>query len=114
MAEGKAFGWCNPTRKEEDFVSFIEALLEARPGYRKYHIVLDNLNTHLSESLVRLVAKLSGFEGDLGIKGKSGILKNQTPRVSCSELDRTLLILAPFGLVQIGGSSFKWPLQRRY
>lgn len=82
VAEGKAFGWCNPTRKEADFVSFIKALLEARPGYRKYHIVLDNLNTHLSESLVCLVAELNGFEGDLGVKGKSGILKNQKTRAT--------------------------------
>ncbi len=82
ITEGRAFGWCNPTRKEVDFVCFIKALLEARPGFRKYHIVLDNLNTHLSESLVRLVAELSDFEGDLGIKGKSGILENQKTRAA--------------------------------
>lgn len=80
VAEGKAFAWCNPTRKEQDFVSFIQALLDARPGFRKYHIVADNLNTHISESLVRLVAELSGFQSELGIKGKSGILKDMKTR----------------------------------
>ncbi len=92
VAEGKAFGWCNPTRKEEDFVSFIKALLESRPGYSKYHIVLDNLNTHLSESLVRLVAKLSGFEGELGIKGKSGILENQKTRAAFLRREENFIV----------------------
>ena len=92
VAEGKAFGWCNPTRKEKDFANFIKALLEARPGYRKYHIVLDNHNTHLSESLVRLVAELSGFRDELGIKGKSGILKNQKTRAAFLSREENFIV----------------------
>ena len=46
--------------------------------------ILDGLNTHFSESLVRLVAEMeedgSGATLDLGVKGKEGILKNVESR----------------------------------
>ncbi|RAZ95413.1 transposase, partial [Klebsiella oxytoca] len=40
----------------------------------------DGLNTHKSESLVRFIAQQCGLMEDLGIKGKSGILKNLESR----------------------------------
>jgi transposase len=43
-------------------------------------IVADNLNTHLSESVVRLVAKHGGIDQDLGEKGKRGILQSKVSR----------------------------------
>ena len=43
--------------------------------------VVDNLNTHCSESLVRYVARLEGIdESTLGQKDKSGILKSMASR----------------------------------
>ena len=42
--------------------------------------IVDQLNTHQSESLVRLVANLCEIKQDLGVKGKSGILKSMKTR----------------------------------
>ena len=41
---------------------------------------MDQLNTHKSDSLVRFIAKACGIDGDLGQKGKSGILKSMESR----------------------------------
>lgn len=43
---------------------------------------MDCLNTHQSESLVRLVAEVEELEIDLGVKGKSGILQSMKTRVT--------------------------------
>jgi putative transposase len=43
---------------------------------------MDCLNTHQSESLVRLVVELEGLEIDLGIKGESGILQSMKTRAA--------------------------------
>jgi len=40
------------------------------------HLAMDNLNIYYSESAVCLVAERIGFEGDLGRKGRCGILRN--------------------------------------
>jgi hypothetical protein len=48
---------CGDTRTEADFRDFITTLFRARPGHRSYPIVLDQLNTHNSESLVGLTAE---------------------------------------------------------
>ena len=49
----------------------------------KWVFVVDKLNTHKSETLVRFVAQKEGMELDeetLGVKGKSGILKSMKTR----------------------------------
>ena len=56
--------------------------IETDPQATRWHFVVDNLNVHQSESLVRYVAEVSGLEDDLGIKGKSGILTNQQSRAA--------------------------------
>lgn len=81
VATGEVFGVCQQHRKENDFVAFIKALESHHYGYKQLIIVADNLNTHQSESLVRYVAQRSGFEGNLGVKGKTGILKSQPSRM---------------------------------
>jgi transposase len=69
-----------PTRKEPDFLRHIEGVFSLFPKDRHIFIT-DNLNTHVSESLVKFVAKVEGIdESTLGIKGKCGILKNMASR----------------------------------
>ena len=71
-----------PTRTEEDFLEHIKRTVSLHPGSR-WRIVVDQLNTHWSASLVRWVIAMEGLEIDaetLGVKGKSGVLKNQATR----------------------------------
>ena len=71
-----------PTRTEEDFAQHIENVINRNPLHRHIFIV-DNLNTHKSETLVRLVAKIEGIpESELGVKDRKGILKSMTSRES--------------------------------
>ena len=44
--------------------------------------MVDNLNLHQSESLVRFIADFSGLDFDLGEKGKRGILKSMESRAA--------------------------------
>lgn len=80
ISTGKIDADCGDTRKEGDFAQFIERLIHENPGYSKYHFVLDQLNTHKSETLVRLTAQLCEIDMDLGVKGKHGILKSMSTR----------------------------------
>jgi transposase len=70
-----------PTRTEQDYVNHIRRTVEAEPTGTKWHFVVDQLNIHQSESLVRYVAAESDLdESQLGVKGKSGILKSKKSR----------------------------------
>jgi len=69
-----------PTRTEKDFVAHIESVISHNPN-DKHIFVLDKLNTHISEGVVRLVARKEGInETELGKKGKRGILKSVKSR----------------------------------
>lgn len=67
------------TRTEEDFVLHIKNTIDTAPE-AKWIFIADNLNTHQSEGLVKLVAKRLEINDDLGLKGKSGILKSMESR----------------------------------
>jgi transposase len=71
---------CGDTRTEKDFANHIKQIIEAEQKATKIHIVVDGLNTHKSETLVKLVAEQEDREIDLGKKGKYGILKSMETR----------------------------------
>jgi putative transposase len=70
------------TRTEKDFVEHIQRRVDSDPLTCKWDFVSDNLNTHMSASLVRYVAEESDLAIDLGVKGKSGILKSKASRAA--------------------------------
>lgn len=74
------------TRKEEDYLGHVRDIVSSEP--EKEHIIIcDQLNTHKSESLVKWVAQKIKYPFDLGIKGKTGILKSQETRMGFLETE---------------------------
>jgi len=81
--------WCGwviaptlgPTRTEADFVTHVQQTVATDPQ-AGWVFVVDNLNTHQSESLVVWVAQACGIEEELGVKGKRGVLKSQQSRAA--------------------------------
>jgi len=69
------------TRTEEDFAHHILQTV-ATDLDAQWIFVVDQLNTHQSESLVYLVADLCDLDEDLGEKGKTGILQSKRTRAA--------------------------------
>lgn len=70
-----------PTRTEVDFAQHIARTIATDPD-GSWVFVVDQLNTHQSEALVRLVAQHCGIMADLGVKGEGGILRSMATRAA--------------------------------
>jgi len=70
-----------PTRTEADFAAHIAQVLDTDPE-ASWLFLADNLNTHQSEALVRLVAARCGLPDELGSKGQAGILQAMPTRAA--------------------------------
>jgi hypothetical protein len=70
-----------PTRTEADFAAHLAQTVATDPA-GEWIFLLDNLNTHQSESLVGWVAQQCGLDDDLGVKGQSGVLQSMTTRAA--------------------------------
>jgi transposase len=71
-----------PTRTEADFVKHIAQTVATQPD-QQWVFLVDQLNTHKSEGLVRFVIQWCGLkldEATLGVKGQSGILHSMATR----------------------------------
>jgi hypothetical protein len=70
-----------PTRTEADFAAHITQTIQTDP-HAGWIFVTDQLNTHQSEALVRLVAAQCGIQEEFGVKGKSGHLASMSTRAA--------------------------------
>jgi DDE superfamily endonuclease len=71
-----------PTREEDDFAGHIRRTVASAPHVTWWHFIVDHLNIHQSEGLVRFVAEYGGIEQGLGQKGQDGLLKSRQTRAA--------------------------------
>jgi transposase len=83
VATGQVFAPSSgPTRTEADFVEHVRRTIASDPSATQWHFVVDNLDIHRSESLVRYVAELAGCTADLGVKYVRGVLRSKATRAA--------------------------------
>jgi hypothetical protein len=70
-----------PTRTEEAFAQPLAKTIDTDPE-APWIFVMDQLTIHTSQALVRLVAERCALDGDLGVKGQSGILSSMATRAA--------------------------------
>jgi len=82
-----------PTRNEKDTAFHFHKGITSDPQAKKWRFIMDNLNTHQSETLVRWIAKMEGVtEEELGVKGKSGILLSMETRAAFLHDERHFVV----------------------
>lgn len=94
VTTGQVVTMVQRTRTEEDFGNLIEEVIGCDRS-KRYIIILDQLNTHMSETLVKISAQYEGIDPQtLGVKGKSGIMKSMKTRMEfLSNPDRHLMFV---------------------
>ena len=80
VATGQVTASVGETRTEQDYANFLDTLFASGAPTTKWRVIVDNLNTHVSQSVVCLVARMCNIEDDLGEKGKSGVLASKATR----------------------------------
>lgn len=74
---------CGKTRKEEDGLAHMQHLIASDPQVIKWHVIMDNLNIHQSEALVRWIAEMENVSEEVvGAKEKCGVLKSMETRAA--------------------------------
>lgn len=85
-----------PRRTEDDFASHIQKTIDLDPD-AEWIFIVDHLNTHKSETLVRLIAHQCGIQIHLGQKGTDGILESMATRATflADQTHRIRLVYIP-------------------
>ncbi len=98
VVTGKVGGTVTDTRTEADFAAFLAELFASAAPTMGWRIVCDNLDTHMSEAVVRLVARQCGIDdAALGRKGREGVLARKASRQAflCDQSHRITFHFTP-------------------